>query len=145
MAEMSWAYVAGFIDGEGSFSIATYKYCFMPRLSISQGQVKVLKEIQSFFAQRGIRSSLYRDLHKPRGNVWYNLRVQDRSSLANICSHLSGLLRVKRDQLAVMVRLLSLKSGHITRTDKIQQQLRRAESDQCRKEIMELNRRREVA
>lgn len=145
MTGVNWDYIAGFVDGEGSLSIAKQGRYFHPRISIAQNTASVLEEIQVFFSMNGIKSSIYRNVHKPRGNVWYNLRVQDRASVLNICTHMSGRLRVKHRQLNVLVRLLTIKSGNATRTDLKEQGDRFSESDKCRRELMALNQEREAA
>lgn len=139
MADMNWDYIAGFIDGEGSFTIASQDYYFHPRLSISQNTSDVLEEIQCFFIAHSIKSSLYQENHKPRRNIWYNLRTQDRKSLIKLWEFLDGKLFVKDKQLSVIYELLQIKSGDKTRTDLPQRVISIEESLRCREEIMRLN------
>lgn len=110
MAKMNFDYIAGFLDGEGSITIASAKYYFHPRVSISQNTKHVLEEIQIFLAKHNIKSTIYREIHKPRGNSWYNLRLQDRKSLAKLCNFLNGKLFVKAEQLFVLSKFLQIEA-----------------------------------
>jgi len=144
MADMTWDYIAGFIDGEGLFTIASQKYYFHPRLSISQNTRYVLEEIQEYFVQYGIVSHINKELHKPRKNAWYCLRVNQRKSLIIICKYLKGKLYVKDEQLTVIEKILQIPSGDKTRHIQEQRTKRIRKSLVCRKEIMRLNQERAV-
>ena len=139
MADTNWDYIAGFIDGEGSFTIACQDTYYHPRLSISQNTLEVLEKMQELFTLHGITSYISKESHMPRGNTWYNLRVNARESLLKICNFLEKRLIVKEKQLLVIKRLLQLPSGDSTRKDLIQKEFRMEESQICREEIMNLN------
>lgn len=139
MANMNFDYIAAFIDGEGCFPIANTKCHYHPRISISQNTKYVLEEIQMFLKRHSIKSTLYEEISKKRGNKWYNLRIQDRKSLSIFCDYLDGRMFVKSKQLLVLKRLLQIKCGHKTRGNDIEKINRIIESAKCRKEIMTLN------
>jgi LAGLIDADG-like domain len=60
---MTWAYIAGFFDGEGSIVINRREKAGRFRIQIVQseknGGQAVLQEIQTFLADRGIRAPIY--------------------------------------------------------------------------------------
>lgn len=141
---MGWEYIAGFIDGEGSFTIASQKYYFHPRLSITQNKRFVLERIQDFWTQYGIVSYINKDTHKTRGNIWYSLRINDRKSLLIACQNLIGKLHVKEKQLFVILNILEIPSGSKTRHIPALKKERYEKSIQCRKDILQLNQERMV-
>ena len=144
MADMNWDYIAGFFDGEGSFTIASQKYYFHPRLSIAQGKKGVLIAIQDYWTQHGIVSHINKEIHKPRGNVWYNLRINERKSLLIACRNLRGKLHVKEKQLRVILNILEIPSGDKSRHIPALRKKRMEDSFECRTELMRLNQERAV-
>jgi len=139
MSEMNWEYIAGFIDGEGCFTISTQNYYYHPRIRISQNTKKVLNIIKDFLKKNGIRSSIIRNANKQRNNVYYNLDIMDRKSLLKMCEFLEDKLIVKAKQRTVMSKLLKIKSGDKTRMDKKQRIINVKRSQLCREEVMRLN------
>jgi len=145
MADMNIDYIAGFLDGEGCFTIAVQNQYYHPRIGISQNTKTVLKKIQSFLAAYDMKSCLTKENHKPRRNVWYNLRINNRKGLLKLCKLLDGKLHVKDKQLIEMQKILQIESGHKTRTESKKRNIRIKESQLCRENIMKLNQYRESA
>ena len=144
MADMNWDYIAGVIDGECSFTIATENYYFHPRLSIAQNTSNVLEEMQCFFVAHKIKSSLYENISNSKGNIWYSLRIQNRKDLLEVCRFLKDKLFVKDRQLAVFYKFLQIKSGDKSRTDLHQRKIQIEKSQNYREEIMRLNQKRKA-
>lgn len=102
MAMMSWQYVAGFFDGEGS--VGTASHCSGRKASayIAQSGAQgllVLQEINSFLAEQGIRSSVFQTGiatgHK-RTMPSYRLGVGGFGSVEKFLRGVFPYLRVKK-------------------------------------------------
>ena len=142
MAEMSWAYAAGFIDGEGSFTIGCHhEIYFNCRCSISQARPEVLRKLQVFFASNDIKAALYKECHAPRGNIWYNLRISDRTSLRRLCVGLRPYLVVKQQQAILAYNFCSIIAK---RCDGQRAKDKYEERMSLREELMSLNKVRKV-
>jgi hypothetical protein len=113
---MSWEYLAGFFDGEGTVYLPSTGTAIGPRLSIAQSGTEglaVLTEIGQFFAEQGIKSAIARRKHhKPRlveGSrpVWM-LSMAKRADVEIVMSRLLPFLRIKKVATQDILRFLKL-------------------------------------
>jgi hypothetical protein len=103
---MDWPYIAGFFDGEGclhalgSFRKGTQGF----RVTISQTQEEVLKEIAAFLNANGIAAYVLRHRAKPRPDAKsplkpaWNLWITERNSIRKFVEGVFPYLRVKRQR-----------------------------------------------
>jgi len=101
----SWAYIAGFFDGEGTISVRMSTERTGVAWSLAQSHARgimVLSRIQKFLALHGIKSSLY----KPRTDKCNCLYVCRRSDVILIIEKLMPYLVVKRLECQDTWRLL---------------------------------------
>jgi hypothetical protein len=65
---INWAYIAGFMDGEGNILIASnHHYGFSPRITLAQSGdigVEVLAKIGNWLAIKGIEARIYTEQAK---------------------------------------------------------------------------------
>lgn len=115
MSKMSWAYLAGFFDGEGCIEIAKasagHSYRFervRVRICQSDSQAAVLDEIAEFLIERGFHPTLGQ--HRPASGSWQaatrltlNRAAENRRFLTKILPH----LRVKQEKAQEALVFLS--------------------------------------
>lgn len=90
---MNWAYLAGFVDGEGC--LKTYQG--YPRLTIGQKHPEVLYRVKEFL---GIQNAITLS----RG--CYYLQIQKKSQMKEVITNMLPFLIVKRqDALEILERL----------------------------------------
>ena len=114
---MSWEYLAGFTDGEGSIRMPSTSKSITANFSLVQSGnegFQVLTEVKQFLETHGIRGTL---VYQPRDSkprlvkatrpIWY-LGVYKRSDVTFIMSQLLPFLRVKRVQTQDILRFLKI-------------------------------------
>ncbi len=115
---MNWAYIAGFMDGEGSISFQQSSATFSITATIAQSGTdgkKLLEEIRAFINCHEIRSSIL--LHrqkKPLGKKpMYQLRMAQRESVKRFLLNMMPYLRIKKvkaqDALRTMILFPSMR------------------------------------
>ncbi len=109
-AEMSWRYIAGFFDGEGSFDIRKYdnsKYVQNGskglRANIAACQMtknkKVLQKISKFLSKHGIQHTLYDCKYIPQNHCMMSwVRMGHKTHLRKFLKKTLPYLIVKRKQ-----------------------------------------------
>ena len=113
---MNWDYLAGFVDGEGSFYIyntvstltsGNKRNYFHGRFSISQTEVHILEEIQQLLSINGIVSDIsYTSASKSKSTSgMYSLRVTQRLSLKLLCETLIPILKIKKEAARTVLAL----------------------------------------
>lgn len=119
MQHITLEYIAGFVDGEGTFtiSIGGYKH-FHPRFSLSNTNLDVIKEIQKYFSM-GLRiHSFYMNDNKRK--VCYQLQSQNIDQVKTIARLLEPHLRQKKEQAQIIMKYPRGKcknNGRISVTD----------------------------
>jgi len=96
LRELSWEWLAGFVDGEGSFSAITRRKVVRGRvytyrlgeLVIGQKDPEVLYKIDEFLRRHGIRGGVYK-----RRSGLYVYVFQGRWSFITLAKHLMPYLR----------------------------------------------------
>ena len=106
---VSWQYIAGFFDGEGSIAVRTYKGYGNFNITIPQSGVvgeRILKEIQWFLKQEDINSCVFLDT-KVRGlakKPVHRLCVNNRINMIAFLRHVLPYLHVKHTQAQDVLR-----------------------------------------
>lgn len=99
---ITWQWLAGFFDGEGSISIS--KYPFHVRLEICQSPDKILKEIQKFLG--------YGWLHYKKKNLLVcGLQFCSDTETAKLLKKLLPYLRVKHFRAKFALQFLNYMEG----------------------------------
>src|SRR5258706_1175132 len=110
MVKISWEWIAGFFDGEGSIGVYTNNARASGMTTASASQAgergeKVLKEIQVFLAQRDIKSYLGYKKNVRIKDVWA-LRILARNSLEPFIRGILPYLRVKKLEAQDVLRFI---------------------------------------
>jgi hypothetical protein len=100
-------YLAGFIDGEGSFGIYKHKFknrnlIYVCRITIANTNYNVLEEIQKEFG-----GHIYNKKNYLKWKQGYNL-CWDAKEVDKLLKILDGRLVIKQEQLDVMVNMRKL-------------------------------------
>ena len=119
-APMSWAYIAGFTDGEGSISVKQNKSgvtSFSVTLYQNENQAYVLCEIQDFLEELGIDSRIYRSerldaRHPTIGYFLYVRRVRD---VYRFCKEIQPYAHVKEDAIKLVLHEIERKAAKSSR------------------------------
>lgn len=102
--QMTWAYVACFIDCDGSIRYRHEKgpgaYRFRVSFYQSQKQAEVLYEIQEFLAMRGIYAKMVTLKTSRKHSLEMNLQVEGAKNVAKLLRRVEPHLRVKGRQAA---------------------------------------------
>lgn len=108
MARMSWSYLAGLFDGEGTIHVTTTHI----RWSIGQAPpgLPVLQEVEAFLKDQGIHAAVRpnRYRYKGRPKIMHVLIVATKADVRQICATLLPYLHTKRVQALDTWRFLTL-------------------------------------
>ena len=100
---ITWPYVAGFFDGEGTISVGQRGIQWSVAQSHLRGR-EVLRRIQSFLLSEGIRASLY----IARPDDCNSLYVTDRKRIRLLISKLMPYLIVKKVECQDAIRFMQM-------------------------------------
>ena len=95
---MTFAYVAGFLDGEGHLSIRPKHRCFVVGMTQSVRTTDVLGEIQTFLLRYGITSQITPPRTQEGRRPVQHLRVTNAKSIARLLTRCLPYLIVKRER-----------------------------------------------
>jgi len=122
MEQFNYAYLAGLIDGEGSFIIAmsprkrktgTYSIALYQWFTISQSHPdgkNLMEELNLWLTKEGIRSFLMTPIkNKFNNSLSYTLRIAHLDSLIKLCNRLNGKLILKQEALANFLMVLQIR------------------------------------
>lgn len=102
------AWAAGFIDGEGSFTIAKHfngEHNYKPSLQVSQTKIEPLELLQEHFKM----GSIYELPRKTtKWNICWRWSVHSASSLKLIIPRLLPFLIVKREEAEIVLKFCDL-------------------------------------
>jgi hypothetical protein len=99
MNELDWAYLAGFIDGEGTITIASDGRKFHPCVSVANTDYAVLEWCITFVGNGGVSSKKkYKDYHKQSYYISWRY-----DAALNIMSKCLPYLKVKRKQAELIL------------------------------------------
>lgn len=111
---MTWEYMAGFFDGEGSVKLSNGERkggSGSPKLGLYQsGQrgLVLLKEIQDFMVPYGIISTIRQLPPIPKRQLMYQLYVYNRIGVMTFVQHVFPYLRIKKLESQDLMRYLKL-------------------------------------
>lgn len=115
---MNWAYIAGFLDGEGCFTI----YCrrrktksgvsipsFEPRIVATNTNKEAMTKIAEF-----IGAYITPKMKHPRKSNWnplWELVIENKATIKRVLENCLPYLIIKRKQAEILLELLSIKRG----------------------------------
>jgi hypothetical protein len=105
---LSWAYIAGFMDGEGSIGIC-HGLSFTPCIRIAQsGQrgLKLLTEISNWIGEQGIHSSVRSE--RTKRLPAYIISIQNRDNVAKFINAMMPFLHIKKSECQDALRTMIL-------------------------------------
>jgi len=102
MQDITLEYIAGFVDGEGTFTICkSGENCYTARFSLPNTDLKILEDIQKYF-------NIEMRMHKfggkdPKRKTVYQLQTQSIQDAKYIAGTLMEHLRVKKEQAKIIL------------------------------------------
>jgi len=109
--KISWQYIAGFLDGEGTIS-QRKKGNWSVEIYQCTKQAKVLFEIQKFLAENNIESHIYKRRHKRQyentAGMW--LAISKTKEVLKFLLMIKGFLIVKKEQCENAIKDLQIKT-----------------------------------
>jgi hypothetical protein len=130
---MNWAYIAGFMDGEGSITFRQSTATFSIEIAIAQSGsrgLELLEEICAFLKSHEIASSVL--IHNQKVTLskkpMYQLRMAKRKSVQKFLTNLMPYLRIKKVKAQDALRTFKLfpprvsegiRKGWITRRENL--------------------------
>ncbi|MBA7677125.1 hypothetical protein ES703_85373 [subsurface metagenome] len=103
MQPLTLEYIAGFVDGEGSFTILKIGgNCYLPRFAISNTDLDVLEDIRKFLC---ISTKIYK--RYPKNSKWkiaYCLTANSLDECKSIAMLLEPYLRIKKGQAQIIMQ-----------------------------------------
>jgi hypothetical protein len=100
---VNWAYLAGFIDGEGCLGLRRVKTTIRPRITITNTNKEVLELIRGFVGSGSICKS------RTKGEGWkcaYRWQLEGKQSIGKVIDGVLPHLIVKREQGIVLKRFI---------------------------------------
>ncbi|MBA7496092.1 hypothetical protein ES702_06690 [subsurface metagenome] len=139
MKKLTLEYIAGFVDGEGCFTICTRgEDKYSPLFELGNTNLHILQEIQKYFSFNLKIQTLKRK--NPKWKTFYILRSNTIDAVKSIAHLLEPHLRIKKEQAQIIMqypRAQLINIGGRTQQDFST----RAYVLQLRKRIMALNKR----
>lgn len=112
---VSWAYLAGFFDGEGTIHTSAK----VIRWSVTQSPagLSALQAIQHFLSEQGIRSGIIPNRYHYKGQpkVMHVLVISRKADVRRVCGTLIPHLHVKRTTALDAWRFLTLYPALLSR------------------------------
>ena len=106
MLDLAW--IAGFVDGEGCFTLLKHTnkgtVRWYPRIMITQAHRGILEEIAEIL---DVPPKIYGQ-ERGRNKTVYNLHIQSPRLLEHVCGALIPYLRLKKDQAKFLLQALSV-------------------------------------
>lgn len=135
LTDVEAAYIAGLVDGEGSFTISrNVRGVHIPAIDI----IMTFRPVIEWFASRLGVTVRSRTPRSARYRMQYHVRVAGKRAV-NLCVILLPFLRVKKDQANLMIRFGDTYNPHEGWERKITPEVHE-KREQIRLEIMRLNR-----
>jgi len=130
LKKLTLEYIAGFVDGEGCFTISkSHSTCFYPALSVANTNLQILKDIRKYLS---IGLKIHTKHPKnPNHKTFYILTTTTQDDVKYIATLLEPYLRIKKEQAQIIMqypRALLLNIGGVFQEDlstkALQQKLR---------------------
>ena len=103
MQPLTLEYIAGFVDGEGCFTIISKgERGYQPRIDIGNTNLQILKEIQNYFSLRLKIQTRHRK--NPKWKTLYMLSVRTIDECKSIATLLEPYLRLKQEQAQIIMQ-----------------------------------------
>lgn len=147
MNQITWQYIAGFFDGEGSITIYSPREkqnYIMISMAQSEGQNKVLYLIQEFLLQKGIAANIY--ISKPKTQYGrqklFALCIRKKRESVIFLEGILPYLIVKKDKATESLKIAKIpsKTEHLTFGEKVKILKLKKQGLGCRKIGKILNR-----
>lgn len=127
--ETEWAYLAGFIDGEGCISCTTFKTHIRPRVKITQREHRVLEDLHDLF-EVGNLTTFSRPGKWASNNGGMIWNITAHNEVLWVLRHVRPHLKLKHRQALVALRLLAL-DIHDEQRVKLSNKLRQLKEPTC--------------
>ena len=118
---LSHVYIAGFVDGEGCFSIHKHQdkrikkgYTYFPKFTICNTDKNTLKLIQKELGGRIFVST--KEHHKTK--CTYNLAIQDLKTIKEAIDKISAFLILKKKQAGIMLEYCKIRKENKNYSEK---------------------------
>ncbi len=113
---LSLEYIAGFVDGEGCFSLGRRKkvknpaetLCYTAYFILANTNYNVLRLIQYSLELCEVTTKMYKAKAKMGHKLVWQLRTRNQAELLSICLLLYPYLTVKQAEVSVMIKYLQL-------------------------------------
>lgn len=105
---LSWAYVAGFFDGEGSINCSRSgdRWGLVAKMCQTSGKHEVLTKIKDFMLSRGVESKFSTPVVRGKRKPLENLHITTFGDCFRFLVHISPYLIVKKDRAEESLHVL---------------------------------------
>ena len=109
---MNWGYIAGFLDADGSITLASRRNLFEPRVKFVNTNKKALQKIAEFVETSCkiiIHNKSGRPSHNPNHKTSYMLVLSSFKDIHNVIEHTIKNLIIKKEQATLIQKYLELR------------------------------------
>lgn len=132
MKPLTLEYIAGFVDGEGCFSIyESHARWYSPYFSITSTNTEIIRDIRKYFCLNVQIAT--KEPKKPEHKAAHELKTTNIDDCKSIAGQLLPFLRIKQEQAAIIMQFQRARPTYIGRgsqpdlsTKALQQKLRKA-------------------
>lgn len=114
MPRVTWDYIAGFFDGEGSLSMMNFSHrntLAAAIVTISQSGeegLQILSAIRDFLGTQGIKGYIQTQTRRANYRVMHHLKISARSGVTAFLQEVRGRVHVKRVVVQDVLRFFTL-------------------------------------
>ena len=103
MKDLTLEYIAGFVDGEGTFTIiCKNEDLYFPIFDVSNTNLQIIKDIKKYFS---LRSKVYpRHGKNPKRKTCYHVSSQSIDECKSIATLLEPYLRIKKEHAQIIMQ-----------------------------------------
>jgi hypothetical protein len=108
--KVSWEYIGGFFDGEGSIGIHRTKKQFIPRIAITNNNFEILNKIALFLTENKIKVKIRpRKRYKPNYSQGYALEITNYVNTKLFLENVYPYLFVKKPHAKLMLEIIKMR------------------------------------